>query len=67
MNSIRFKFSIFSLLMFFPGYSFAYVDPGTGSLLLQSILAAVVGAFFYFRSIFGFRKKKDNSEDKEER
>jgi len=27
----------------------AYVDPGTGSMLLQMALAAIAGAMFYFR------------------
>lgn len=35
--------------------AFAYIDPGTGSLLLQGLLAAVVGALagikFYWRKI----------------
>jgi hypothetical protein len=41
---------------------FAYIDPGTGSMLLQVIIAGVVGIMAYFRKfIFGiFRKKPDN-------
>lgn len=27
-----------------------YIDPGSGSLLIQAIIAAVVGALFYFKS-----------------
>lgn len=37
---------VLGLLMLF-GYSasaFAYLDPGTGSILLQGLLAAIVGA-----------------------
>ena len=33
-------------------YSFlviAYIDPGTGSILLQFLIATLVGAAFYFR------------------
>lgn len=29
----------------------AYIDPGTGSMLLQVIGAAVAGAIFYFREL----------------
>lgn len=28
---------------------FAYIDPGSGSILLQFIIATLVGAAFYFR------------------
>jgi hypothetical protein len=28
---------------------FAYIDPGAGALVWQSIIAAFVGAMFYFR------------------
>jgi hypothetical protein len=29
-----------------------YVDPGSGSYLIQAIIAAVLGAVFYFKSIW---------------
>jgi hypothetical protein len=28
----------------------AYIDPGTGSFLLQSAIAGAIGVFFYFRA-----------------
>jgi hypothetical protein len=49
-----------------------YVDPGSGSYLVQMIIAAVLGALFYFKTIwwkiknfFGGGKPdiKDKSED----
>jgi len=46
------------LLLMTAGFSesaFAYIDPGTGSLLLQGLLAAIVGAMagikFYWKKI----------------
>ena len=27
----------------------AYIDPGSGSMLLQMLLAVIIGTFFYFR------------------
>jgi len=42
-----------------------YVDPGSGSYLVQVIIAAVLGALFYFKTAwwkiksFFTRKKKD--------
>ena len=35
--------------------SFAYIDPASGSLILQMILAGIVGGLAFFRrAIFGF-------------
>jgi hypothetical protein len=42
-----------------------YVDPGSGSYLVQMIIAAILGALFYFKTIwwriksFFSRPKKD--------
>jgi hypothetical protein len=32
---------------------FAYIDPGSGSLLLQAILAAIISIPFFFRRTIG--------------
>lgn len=44
---------------------FAYLDPGTGSLIIQLIIGVVVGALFVFRNsvtsllyFFGLRKPR---------
>jgi hypothetical protein len=39
----------------------AYIDPGTGSFLLQMLIAGAVGTIAYFRkTVFGlFRRNKD--------
>lgn len=29
-----------------------YVDPGSGSYLIQAIIAAILGALFYFKTIW---------------
>lgn len=31
--------------------AFAYIDPGTGSMLVQMALAGLAGALFYFRQL----------------
>jgi hypothetical protein len=31
--------------------AFAYIDPGTGSMLVQMTVAAIAGALFYFRQL----------------
>ncbi len=54
----------------------AYVDPGSGSLIIQMLIAAGVGAMFYFRqfrekikSLFSGRSEKlqDASADSSEK
>ena len=37
--------------MIWPG-SLAYIDPGTGSILLQCLIGSVVGATIMFRQMF---------------
>lgn len=46
-----------------------YVDPGSGSYLVQMIIAAILGALFYFKTVwwriksfFTKRKEKDSSK-----
>ncbi|MGA2222286.1 MAG: hypothetical protein ABSH21_11045 [Verrucomicrobiia bacterium] len=39
------------------GYPLAYVDPGTGQLILQMAVAACVGALFYLKRIRVFFRK----------
>lgn len=47
----------------------AYIDPGSGSFLVQAIIAAVLGVGFFFRNIWAFiksvfvrsHKKKDDT------
>ena len=49
-----------------------YVDPGSGSYLVQVIIAAILGALFYFKAAwwkvksFFTRKKKDVHEKNDE-
>jgi len=37
---------------------FLYVDPGSGSYLVQLIIAAVLGAGFYFKAGWAYIKSK---------
>ena len=50
--------------------SLLYVDPGSGSYLVQVIIAAILGILFYFKTIwykiksfFGRSKKNDSVND----
>jgi len=42
---------------------FLYIDPGSGSYLVQVIIAAVLGFLFYFKNIW-FRIKAFFKKDK---
>lgn len=46
-----------------------YVDPGSGSYLVQLIITAILGALFYFKSgwnyIKSFFRKNKKQEDEE--
>lgn len=49
----------------------AYLDPGSGSYLLQILLAALLGSMFFLRSFWGkvlkfFRKGPTDAETAEE-
>lgn len=45
-----------------------YVDPGSGSYLIQLIIAAILGALFYFKNLwwkikaFFFKPKKEEPD-----
>jgi hypothetical protein len=50
-----------------------YIDPGSGSYLIQVIIAAILGAVFYFknlwskfRSLFSRNKKEDQPKNENE-
>lgn len=48
-----------------------YIDPGSGSYLIQLIIAGILGALFYFKSIWWkiksfFTRKKPNENNEED-
>ena len=51
-----FLFAIF-LFLAIPWTAQAYIDPGTGSFIIQIIVATVLGTTFYFK--FFWKKIKD--------
>ena len=46
----------------------AYIDPGTGSIILQTILGTIAAGFsycmFYWNKVRNFFKKKDTKQEK---
>ena len=47
-----------TLLLTVEGAASAYVDPGSGTLLWQLLLGALVGCSFYIRRVFAWFRKK---------
>ena len=60
----------FTLIFFYKVNAYAYLDPGTGSIILQALAGAIaaISSFFYYygKKIKDFFKKfkKENKEDK---
>lgn len=71
-NIIKIFIDLLIIYFALTGYSLAYLDPGSGSIILQAILAALATAgatiTFYWRKIKIFFKnffdKKKNEENK---
>jgi hypothetical protein len=70
MKKIYTIFSIITIYFFLSTSAYAYIDPGSGSIILQAIIAAFVGASttiaiywqkikLFFSKIF---KKKNNEK-----
>ncbi len=57
---MRYILLISFILFIFAKNSYAYLDPGTGSYILQILIASVLGALFaikvFWRKIIGFFK-----------
>lgn len=61
MHQFKFKTEVFivgSLVFLFsmPKFSYAYVDPGTGSYIFQIVIASFFASIFFFKS--GFKKAR---------
>lgn len=71
MKNTRVKlplFSLFVLLITFPMTSFAYLDPGTGSIILQGIIGAIAigmatGRIWWYKFKQIFSATKDPLEE----
>ena len=59
--------AMFLLISYLQGDTHAYLDPGTGSMALQMLMAGVVGALsiarLYWRQIKGFVRRRDIREE----
>ena len=68
--SIKIAFFVVAIRLIFPQPAFAYLDPGTGSYIIQLLIGAVLGGGYliktYWREIktkFNQLTKKDSQDD----
>lgn len=68
--------TLFSLL--FPSYAFAYIDPGTGSYIIQILIATLLGLLFsiklfwqrikeFITKIFSLNKTQEDGAGRKEK
>ena len=59
--------TVLIIMIAVPGSCFAYLDPGTGSMILQAIIGGVVGSIFviktYWSKIKRFFSKKPPKDE----
>lgn len=68
LNFVQFLSVALAFTLFFANDAYAYLDPGTGSVILQVLAAAVLGALFTIKSYWHslkalFSKKKRNDDN----
>jgi len=61
---------IFAINIIFPCTAYCYIDPGTGSFIVQILIAGIVGSLIVIKIFFKrfknfFRKRKNNNEEEE--
>ena len=62
------KLIVFIFLLTFPSYSFAYLDPGSASMIIQGLIAGiasvatVVGLYWHKIKSFFSKKAEDDSK-----
>jgi hypothetical protein len=67
MPSFRILTLLLAILIALPATAHAYVDPGTGSFVLQAVIAGILGLSvtlkMYWHRIFGGKKKQDDDDE----
>jgi hypothetical protein len=61
-------FKIVLLIIFIPTPAFAYIDPGTGSIIISFLVGIISAAFFYIKGFWlkikNFFIKKSSNQKK---
>ena len=58
MNRIFQVFSLAALILSLAKPAHAYIDPASGAMVWQFLMAVVFGALFYIKSIWRYSKEK---------
>lgn len=62
------KLITFIFLLAFPSYSFAYLDPGSASMIIQGLIAGIASVAtvigLYWHKIKSYFSKKDDDDSK---
>ncbi len=71
LNFIKPLILLASIVLLLPNSAFAYLDPGSGSMIFQGLVAAIFSGLFliktYWRKILralGLKKDDDSNESK---
>ena len=66
MNKIKLATFVFMSIVWMSSPAYAYLDPGTGSMLLQALIGAVTGVFvvggIYKAKIMAFFKRSQSEK-----
>jgi hypothetical protein len=64
------KIILLSVLVFYPTYAFAYIDPGTVSILIQGLIGALAATivtlkiyWYKISKFFNIGKKKNTGQE----
>lgn len=60
-------FSMVLLSLIITGNAYAYLDPGTGSILLQALLAGLLGIGVFWRKLKDFIKERFSKKNHDDR
>ena len=70
-KALKLIFAFILVLSIAPQKAYAYLDPGTGSYLIQIIIASVAGAGYLIKANWGriraILSKKNKKEEKDEK
>jgi hypothetical protein len=64
-RTLRILAFVLALLLVSARDAFAYMDPGTGALLLQALLASLLGMAFYLRRFLSSFKDRFKGKKKD--
>lgn len=66
MKNLKYIFLILTIIILFNNQeAFAYINPGSGSYIFQTVIGGILGIFYFFKNLFLKLFKKDEKNNKE--